>query len=73
MAAQALAFHSKRIPLERITAPTLILAGDNDPFALHPGKLQRAIRGAQLKLVPGDHTTVLVKPSFQNAIVDFLR
>lgn len=73
MAAQALAFHSKRIPLERITAPTLILAGDNDPFALHPGKLQRAIRGAQLKIVPGDHTTVLMKPGFQNAIVDFLR
>ncbi|WP_150303353.1 alpha/beta fold hydrolase [Pseudomonas saliphila] len=73
MAAQALAFHSKRIPLERITAPTLILAGESDPFALHPRKLQRAIPGAQLKVVPGDHSSVLVKPSFQNAIVDFLR
>lgn len=72
MAAQALAFHSKRIPLERITAPTLILAGESDPFARHPEKLQHAIRGAQLKLVPGDHSSVLMKPGFQNAIVEFL-
>ena len=73
MAAQALAFHAKRIPLERITVPTLILAGDSDLFARQPGKLQKAIRGAQLKVVPGDHSSVLVKPSFQNAIVEFLR
>lgn len=72
MAAQALAFHAERIPLEQITAPTLIVVGDNDPFALQPGKLQKAIAGAELKVIAGDHTSVLVKPRFQRAIVDFL-
>lgn len=72
MAAQALAFHSKRIPLEMISAPTLIIAGHKDPFSRHPDKLQKAIRGAELKVVSGDHTTVLITPSFQNAIVEFI-
>lgn len=72
MAAQARAFHAERIPLEQITAKTLIIAGDNDPFARQPEKLQKAIADAQLKVVSGDHTTVLVKPSFQSAIVDFV-
>jgi len=73
MAAQALAFHSSRIPLEKITAPTLIIAGDKDPFARQPRKLQKAIPGAQLTVVPGDHSSVLLRPSFQRAIVDFLQ
>ncbi|MBL4610880.1 alpha/beta fold hydrolase [Halopseudomonas sp.] len=72
MAAQALAFHAQRIPLEQISAPTLIIAGDRDTFAKQPGKLQKAISGAELKVVSGDHTTVLIKPSFQSAIVDFI-
>lgn len=72
MAAQALAFHSSRIPLEQITAPTLIIAGDKDPFAKQPRKLQKAIPGAQLKVVPGDHSSVLIRPSFQREIVEFL-
>lgn len=72
MAAQALAFHSKRIPLERITAPTLIIAGDSDPFARQPHKLQKAVAGAELQVVPGDHTSVLLKPSFQGAIIEFI-
>ncbi|SDR72403.1 Pimeloyl-ACP methyl ester carboxylesterase [Halopseudomonas sabulinigri] len=73
MAAQALAFHSTRIPLEKISAPTLIIAGDKDPFAKQPRKLQKAIRGAQLKVVLGDHSSVLIRPGFQRAIVDFLQ
>jgi pimeloyl-ACP methyl ester carboxylesterase len=72
MAAQALAFHAQRIPLEQIAVPTLIIAGDKDPFAKQPDKLQKAIKGAELKIVSGDHSTVLIKPSFQNAIKDFI-
>jgi len=72
MAAQALAFHSQRIPLDQITARTLIIAGDRDVFAKQPGKLQKAINGAELKVVSGDHTTVLIKPSFQSSIVEFI-
>jgi len=71
MAAQALAFHADRIPLENITVPTLIIAGDKDPFAKQPHQLQQAIRGAELSLVPGDHSSVLIRAGFQRAIVEF--
>lgn len=72
MAAQALAFHAERIPVEQISARTLIIAGDEDPFAQRPGALQQAIAGAQVRIVAGNHTTVLVKPDFQRAMVDFV-
>lgn len=72
LAAQARAFHARRIPLERIEASTLIIAGDNDPFAAQPKVLQRAINGAQLVMVSGNHTSVLRKPAFKSALVDFL-
>lgn len=72
LAAQAAAFHGKRIPLDRITAPTLILAGRDDPFAARPKALQAAIDGAQLLLVPGNHTTALTKSAFRDAIAGFL-
>ncbi|MFN3579960.1 MAG: alpha/beta fold hydrolase [Pseudomonas sp.] len=73
LAAQALAFHRKRIPLERITAGTLVLAGRNDTFALSPDRLQAAIPGADLVVTSGNHSTALWKPAFHSAIVDFLR
>lgn len=73
LAAQARAFHAKRIALDRIQAPTLILAGRDDPFALQPQVLQSAILGSRLTMVPGNHTSVLTKPDFVAALVDFLR
>ncbi|WP_304638638.1 alpha/beta fold hydrolase [Pseudomonas sp.] len=73
LAAQAAAFHGKRIPLERITAPTLVLAGRDDPFAARPNLLQQAIPDSRLITVPGNHTTALTKSAFREAIAEFLR
>ena len=73
LAAQARAFHSRRIPLENVQARTLIIAGHEDPFAREPKVLQRAIPGAQLLQLPGNHTSVLRKAAFRQALVDFLR
>lgn len=72
LAAQAAAFHGKPIALDRITAPTLVLAGRDDPFAARPNLLQQAIPGSRLLLVPGNHTSVLSKLVFREAIADFL-
>ncbi|UAW97394.1 alpha/beta hydrolase [Halopseudomonas nanhaiensis] len=73
LAAQALAFHNKRIAFDRIDSPTLIIAGNDDPFAHQPEVLQRAIEGARLQLMPGNHTNILTKPAFREALVAFLR
>lgn len=72
LAAQAVSFHAKRIPIERITAPTLVLAGRDDPFAARPKLLQQHIPNSRLLLVPGNHTTALSQQSFKSAIADFL-
>ncbi|PCC98169.1 alpha/beta fold hydrolase [Halopseudomonas pelagia] len=72
MAAQALAFHSRKIPFERITNPTLVIAGRNDPLAIHPEKLQAALPDAQLCITPGNHSTALMSLQFKSALVTFL-
>jgi len=61
--------------LSRITAPTLIMAGDRDVIALeHTIEMFRAIPKAQLCIVPGSsHALILEKPLFVvQAILDFL-
>ena len=72
LAAQADSVHRTRIPLERITVPTLVLAGDADPLAERPEVLAQAIHGAQLHLVRGEHLGVVGRPEFKDAIVAFL-
>lgn len=72
LAAQTLARHRDRIPLEDLTVPTLVLAGRDDPLATGPEVLARAIPGSSLQLVPGDHGGALHEPSFLHAIVAFL-
>jgi pimeloyl-ACP methyl ester carboxylesterase len=64
-----------RADLGRITAPALVMAGDNDIITLeHTGELHRAIPGSQLAIVPGtSHALVMEKPGLVNRIVlDFL-
>jgi len=72
LAAQADSVHRERIPLERITIPTLVVAGDADPLAERPEVLAQAIHGAQLHLVRGEHLGVVGRPEFKDAIVAFL-
>ncbi len=60
--------------LSAITAPTLVLSGDEDP-ALEACKLiHRKIAGSQLKIIPNaGHLSNLDQPeAFNNAILEFL-
>jgi pimeloyl-ACP methyl ester carboxylesterase len=72
LAALAESRHSTPIPLDRITAPTLILAGDRDPLAKNPEVLRAAVPGAQLRLLPDDHAGVLRSPEFIASVIGFL-
>jgi pimeloyl-ACP methyl ester carboxylesterase len=72
LAAQAAAIHRDGVALDRITAPTLVFAGDMDPLATRPQVLADAIAGSTLQLFPGDHLSVFCDPGLVPAIVDFL-
>ncbi|MGO8946737.1 MAG: alpha/beta fold hydrolase [Ktedonobacterales bacterium] len=72
LAAVATARQVSSIPLQQITAPTLVIAGDSDPLAARPELLASAIPNAQLRLLPGDHLSVVLDPGFAAAIVEFL-
>jgi pimeloyl-ACP methyl ester carboxylesterase len=60
------------VALDRIRAPTLVVAGDADPIAAQPELLARAIPGARLELLSGDHLSVLRGPRFATTLLSFL-
>jgi pimeloyl-ACP methyl ester carboxylesterase len=72
LAAAARSARSGPIELAAITAPTLVLAGDQDPFAAEPERLAAAIPAAALTLIPGDHLAAVMAPAFSAALVAFL-
>jgi pimeloyl-ACP methyl ester carboxylesterase len=72
LAAQAASVYQGGIALERIAAPTLVLAGDSDPLAVRPEVLAAAIPNAKLMLLSGDHIGAVADPRFTQSIVDFL-
>jgi pimeloyl-ACP methyl ester carboxylesterase len=72
LAAQAASRYRAGVALERITAPTLLLAGDADPLAVRPEVLAAAIPGATLRMLSGDHMQAVVDPAFADSIVAFL-
>jgi pimeloyl-ACP methyl ester carboxylesterase len=72
LAAQAAAVHASPIPLDRITAPTLVLAGDDDPMAARPAVLADAIASAEVRMLTGDHLAAVGDPAFASSIVEFL-
>ncbi|WGM45942.1 Tropinesterase [Brevundimonas sp. NIBR10] len=72
LAAQARSMHRDPIALDRITVPTLVLAGDADPLAAHPDRLRQALPDARLVSLAGDHLGVVRNPEFARAIVDFV-
>ncbi|WP_326558065.1 alpha/beta fold hydrolase [Micromonospora sp. NBC_01796] len=72
LAAQVAAVRTGRIPLDRITAPTLVLCGVEDHLASRPEVLADAITDGKLLVLPGDHLGVVRDPGFALAIVDFL-
>lgn len=70
--AQASSIHRGGVALECIAAPTLLLAGDEDPLAVRPQALADAIPDARLRVLSGNHISALGDPAFGEAIVDFL-
>jgi pimeloyl-ACP methyl ester carboxylesterase len=61
--------------LARITAPTLVVVGDDDLVSLeHTTELFRAIPGSELAVVPGtSHAVLMEKPEIANRLIlDFL-
>lgn len=71
LAMQARAAHATPIPLERITTPTLVIAGDIDPLAQRPEVLAAAIPGARCLTLAGDHGTCITNPAFAAAVTEF--
>ncbi|WP_107658082.1 alpha/beta fold hydrolase [Nocardia suismassiliense] len=59
--------------LADVTVPTLVLAGDNDPFAAEPERLADALPNGKLHVVPGDHLMAVIAPDFHAALVDFAK
>jgi pimeloyl-ACP methyl ester carboxylesterase len=72
MVAQARSIYRGEIALGRITAPALVLAGDEDPLAIRPQVLAEALPSAELQLLEGDHMRALIDPRFASSIVSFL-
>jgi pimeloyl-ACP methyl ester carboxylesterase len=72
LAAHARVVHTGPLPLRDITAPTLVLAGEDDPLAVRPQLLASAIPGAELRLVPGNHLSAVGVPAFGAALIQFL-
>ena len=72
LAAQARSAHSERIPLELITAETLVIAGTEDPLAARPEVLAAAVEHGTAFTMPGDHLAVPSSPVYHQRVVDFL-
>ncbi len=73
LAAVARSARSGPLPLDRITARTLIVAGVDDPLARSPELLSGAIAGAELAMVPGDHLGAVADRAFADTVVTFLK
>jgi pimeloyl-ACP methyl ester carboxylesterase len=72
LVAQARSIFRGQIALDRICAPTLVLAGEADPLAVRPQLLADAIPDARLQILSGDHVGALADARFTRSIVDFL-
>jgi pimeloyl-ACP methyl ester carboxylesterase len=72
LVAQARSVYRDGVALDRISAPTLVLAGEDDPMAVRPEVLAEAIPNAALRTLAGNHIEALGDPLFTRSIVDFL-
>ena len=72
LAAHARAVHASPSALDRIAAPTLVVAGEADPLAARPEVLAAAVPGARVERVPGDRMAAAADPRFAVLIVEFL-
>ena len=72
LAAQGARMHAEPIPLDGVSAPTLVIAGREDALARRPEVLAKAIPGARLQVIDGDHLGAVREPAFAAALLAFL-
>jgi pimeloyl-ACP methyl ester carboxylesterase len=58
--------------LRPVSAPTLIVVGDQDSRGTSADSLAALLPHGQFVLVPGDHVTALSAPEFTAAVLEFL-
>jgi hypothetical protein len=59
-------------PAQAPTAPTLVVAGRDDPIAGSPAWAMDRLEQGHVLVVPGDHEGALASAEYRNAAVDFL-
>ena len=64
---------SGSVNLAAIATPTLVVYGEDDPFAATAPQLAQSIPGAQLCRVRGDHLTAVDDPAFAHAVIEIPR
>jgi pimeloyl-ACP methyl ester carboxylesterase len=57
---------------EGLRMPVLVVVGENDDLVGPADALARAIPGARLEVVPGDHLTAVAAPRFKEVVLSFL-
>jgi pimeloyl-ACP methyl ester carboxylesterase len=65
-------FEPRPYELERIAAPTLVVAGHRDPLAARPEVLADAIPDCRLEIFHGDHARVFGDRRLRATIAEFL-
>ena len=58
--------------LEGLQLPVLVVVGESDDLVGPADALARAIPGAALEVVPGDHLTAVAAPRFKEVVLAFL-
>ena len=72
LAAHLRAFHTDPFAFDRIEAPTLVIAGDDDTLSPQPDLLAKAIPNGASLVIPGDHAGAKTTTAFMDAVVAFL-
>lgn len=72
LAAHLRVFHTDPLPLDRIEAPTLVIAGRDDTLSPEPELLAGAIPRGQAVSLPGDHAGTKTTAAFIDAVQAFL-
>jgi pimeloyl-ACP methyl ester carboxylesterase len=72
LAAHLKVIHTDPFAFADITAPTLVIAGEDDTISPQPALLAKAIPNGQSLTLPGDHPGTKFTPAFINAVTAFL-
>ena len=72
LAAHLQVFHADPFAFDQVTAPTLVIAGEDDTLSPEPQLLAEAIPNGEAMTLPGDHSRAKTTSEFINAVATFL-